>query len=139
MKQMSTRKHDSSIRIAGRLLLAVFFVLAGINHFISPKIYLGMMPPWLPAPEVANVVSGTAEIIGGLGLLFSQYRRIAGWGLIALLIAVFPANLHVAQQGHMPGLNVSPLILWLRLPLQPGLIAWVWWAALRRSTPGGML
>ena len=131
MMQMSTKKHDSGMRIAGRLLLAIFFGLAGINHFISPKIYLGMMPPWLPAPEVANVVSGAAEIVGGLGLLFSKYQRIAGWGLIVLLLAVFPANLHVALQGHMPGLNVSPLILWLRLPLQPGLIAWVWWATLR--------
>lgn len=127
------------MRIAGRLLLAIFFVLAGSNHFLSPKIYLGMMPPWLPAPEMANVVSGAAEIVGGLGLLFSKYRRIAGWGLIALLIAVFPANLHVALQGHMPGLNASPLILWLRLPLQPGLIAWVWWAALSRSSPDGKL
>ena len=132
-------KPDSSWRIVVRWVLAGCFVLAGLNHFLSPKIYLGMVPPWLPAPEMANVVSGAAEIVGGLGLLFSKYRRIAGWGLIALLLAVFPANLHVALQGHMPGLNASPLILWLRLPLQPGLIAWVWWAALRRSPPGGTL
>ena len=65
-------------------------------------------------------------------MLIRRFRRAAGWGLIALLVAVFPANLHVALQGHMPGLNVSPLMLWLRLPLQPGLITWVWWVALKR-------
>jgi uncharacterized membrane protein len=128
--------NDSVWRIAARGFLAVFFVLAGINHFLSPKIYLGMMPPWLPAPEVANVVSGAAEIAGGLGLLLRRFRRMAGWGLIALLVAVFPANLHVALQGHMPGLNVSPLALWLRLPFQPALIAWVWWVALKRPEAG---
>jgi uncharacterized membrane protein len=133
---MAAMKNDSGWRIAARGLLAGFFVVAGINHFISPKIYLGMMPPWLPAPELANVVSGAAEIAGGLGLLSRRFRRTAGWGLIALLVAVFPANLHVALQGHMPGLNVSPLILWLRLPFQPGLIAWVWWVALKRPESG---
>ena len=128
-------KPDSGLRIAARGALAIFFLLAGINHFLSPRIYLGMMPPWLPAPEVANVVSGVAEIAGGLGLLVPRFRKAAGWGLIALLVAVFPANLHVALQGHMPGLNVSPLILWLRLPLQPLLISWVWWVALKRPDP----
>ena len=129
-------KPDSGLRIAARGALAIFFLLAGINHFLSPRIYLGMMPPWLPAPGLANVVSGAAEIAGGLGLLVPRFRRVAGWGLIALLVAVFPANLHVALQGHMPGLNVSPLILWLRLPLQPLLIAWVWWVALKRPASG---
>lgn len=118
------------------MILAGIFVVAGLNHFLRPKIYLGMMPPWLPAPAVANVVSGAAEILGGPGLLLPQFRRAAGWGLIALLVAVFPANLHAALQGHMPGLNVSPLILWLRLPFQPGLIAWVWWVSLKRSDLG---
>ena len=125
-------KNDSGWRIGGRWILAVGFVLAGSNHFISPQIYLSMMPPWLPAYAIANIVSGAAEIFGGLGLLIPRFRRTAGWGLIALLVAVFPANVHVALQGHMAGLNVSPLILWLRLPLQPALIAWVWWVALRR-------
>lgn len=128
--------NESGWRIGARWVLAVFFVVAGINHFISPKIYLGMMPPWLIAPELANLVSGAAEIVGGLGLLILRSRRMAGWGLIVLLVAVFPANIYVALQGHTPGLHVSPLVLWLRLPFQPGLIAWVWWAALKRPTPG---
>ena len=97
--------------------LALFFVVAGTNHFRVPEIYLGMMPPWLPAPSTLVQISGAAEILGGFGVLVPATRRFAGWGLIVLLIAIFPANLHVAWQGRMPGVDFSPLILWLRLPL----------------------
>jgi uncharacterized membrane protein len=114
-------------------VLAVFFVAAGANHFRAPALYLGMMPPWLPWPVALNAVVGGAEILGGLGLLVAPVRRLAGWWLIALLIAVFPANVHVALQGHMPGLDVSPLTLWLRLPFQALFIAGVWWVALPRD------
>jgi len=115
-----------------RWLLALFFVVASANHFRTPEIYLGMMPPWLPAPGLMNTISGAAEIFGGIGLLIAATRRAAGWGLIALLIAVFPANLHVALQGHMPGTGFSPLTLWLRLPFQAIFIAAVWWVAVKR-------
>jgi uncharacterized membrane protein len=116
-----------------RGLLAVFFVVAGANHFRTPEIYFGMMPPWLPWPAGLNALAGAAEILGGLGLMAGSLRRLAGWGLIALLVAVFPANVHVALQGKMPGLEVTPLALWLRLPFQAGFIAWVWWVALKRD------
>jgi uncharacterized membrane protein len=119
-----------------RGLLALFFILAGANHFRSPEIYLGMMPPWLPEPELMNTISGAAEIFGGVGLLIAATRRAAGWGLIALLIAIFPANLHVALQGHMPGTDFSPLVLWLRLPFQAVFIALVWWSTLRHEPVG---
>lgn len=115
-----------------RCLLALFFVVAGANHFRTPEIYLGMMPAWLPAPQAMNTISGAAEIFGGVGLLMIATRRVAGWGLIALLIAVFPANLHVALQGHMPGTGFSPLTLWLRLPFQALFIAAVWWVSVKR-------
>ena len=121
------------LRPALRWVLAVFFVAAGANHFRAPALYLGMMPPWLPWPALLNVVAGAAEILGGLGLLVAPVRRLAGWWLIALLIAVFPANVHVALQGRMPGLDVSPLTLWLRLPFQALFIAGVWWVALPRD------
>ena len=114
--------------------LAAFFIAAGANHFLTPKIYLGMMPPWLPWPEAMNAISGVAEILGGIGLVGLRTRRLAAWGLIALLVAVFPANLHVALQGRMPGTDLSPLVLWLRLPFQPAFIAAVWWIALRKKT-----
>ena len=111
-------------------LAALFFIMAGANHFRQPEIYLGMMPSGLPFPKVLNDIAGLAEVLGGVGLLMRCTRRPAGWGLIVLLIAVFPANVHAALQGHMPGLEVSPLVLWLRLPFQVLFIAWVWWVAL---------
>ena len=120
-----------------RWILAVFFVVAGANHFRSPAIYLGMMPPWLPWPEALNLIAGAAEILGGIGLLVPRARRVSGWGLIALLVAVFPANLHVALQGKMPGTDFSPLTLWLRLPFQAVFIAGVWWVALTRAKNAG--
>ena len=118
---------------AARWVLALFFIVAGVNHFLSPPLYLGMMPAWLPAKEAANWISGAAEIAGGFGLLIVSLRRAASWGLIALLLAVLPANVHVALQGHMDGLDAPAWLLWLRLPLQAVLIAWVWWVGLARS------
>ena len=152
------------LRPAARWVLAVFFVVAGANHFISPAIYLGMVPAWLPWPAAMNAISGAAQVkidwktstpakpkfigrrvqrrvvgvlaaaqvLGGIGLLLLRTRRIAGWGLIALLIAVFPANVHVALQGHMPGTTLSPLVLWWRLPFQAVFLGAVWWVALSR-------
>lgn len=116
-------------RTISRGLLACFFVVAGANHFRTPEIYLGMMPPWLPWPLILVQVSGVAEILGGIGALLPRTRRFSGWGLLVLLIAIFPANLHVALQGRMPGFDFSPVILWLRLPLQILLLGWVWWSA----------
>jgi uncharacterized membrane protein len=114
-------------------MLAVFFVVAGANHLRMPELYAGMMPPGLPWPAALNAIAGIAEILGGLGLCFSATRRLAGWGLIALLVAVFPANVYVALQGRMPGLEVAPLTLWLRLPFQAVFVAGVWWVALKRA------
>ncbi len=116
-----------------RWFLALFFVLAGFNHFRDPALYLAMMPPFLPAPELLNWVSGAAEMLGGVGVLIPKVRRAAGFGLIALLFAVFPANVHVALQGHMEGVGGPPWALWARLPFQVLFIAWVWWVAVRRE------
>jgi uncharacterized membrane protein len=117
-----------------RWILATFFILAGINHFRDAATYLGMMPAWVPWPTAANVVSGISEVAGGVGLLLPLVRRASGWCLIALLAAVFPANLHVALQGYMPGSSFSPMVLWIRLPFQAVLIAWVAWVALIRRS-----
>lgn len=129
MFTQTTRKQT-----AARWVLALFMIVAGVNHFLAPEIYLGMMPVWLPAKEVANLISGAAEIAGGIGLLIPCLRRAAAWGLITLLVAVFPANVHVALQGHMVGFeSASPALLWLRLPFQAVFIAWVWWVGLARD------
>lgn len=118
------------MRTAFRWVLAVFFAAAGLNHFRAPELYAGMMPPWLPWPDAMNLISGAAEVAGAIGILLPATRRLAGWGLIALLVAIFPANLHVALQGRMPPFDISPVMLWLRLPFQAVLIAVVWWVAL---------
>jgi uncharacterized membrane protein len=115
-----------------RVLAAVFFVLAGANHFRDPPFYRKIIPPGLPLPMALVVVSGVCEIAGGIGLLIHPLRAAAGWGLIALLIAVFPANIFMALSTD-PGVrgNFAPWVLWLRLPLQAVFIAWVWLVSAR--------
>jgi uncharacterized membrane protein len=111
------------MRSIGTWLIGIFFVVAGAIHFVSPASYLAMMPPWLPWPALLVAGSGVAEIAGGVGVLIPRLRRAAAWGLIALLFAVFPANLHVALHGW-PGTGFPPWTLWLRLPLQ-GVFIWL--------------
>jgi uncharacterized membrane protein len=112
-----------------RWLLGVGFVAAGVNHFIVPRFYLAIMPPSLPAPLALIYISGVAEILGGLGVLVPRVRRLAAWGLIALLIAVFPANLYAAFHGFG---SIPAWVLWARLPFQLVFIAWVYWTCLSR-------
>lgn len=110
----------------GRVLTGMLFILAGINHFRSPEMYRAIMPPYLPWPEQLVALSGAAEVGLGALVLVPQWRRQAGWGLIALLIAVFPANLHMAlNSDHYP--QIPAWLLWFRLPLQAVLIAVVRW------------
>jgi uncharacterized membrane protein len=123
------------IRTILRWLLTVFLVIAGANHFLAPDPYLGMMPAWLPAHVALVYVSGVAEIAGGLGLILPQTRRLAGWGIVALLVAVFPANLNMAIH-HLPlGTRELPTwALWARLPLQPVMMLWAWWCSQPATT-----
>lgn len=108
------------------LLAAAFYVFAGIMHFVKPGMYLKIMPPYIPWPETMVEISGVCEILGGIGLLIPKTRRIAAWGLVALLIAVFPANLYMATNpGETGTAGMSAAIRWGRLPLQLILIAWV--------------
>jgi uncharacterized membrane protein len=94
-----------------------------MNHFLNPSPYEAMMPSYLPRPTALVWISGIAEIIGGVGLMIPFARRAAGWGLIVLLLAVFPANVNVALHGW-PGVSLPMWSLWLRLPLQFVLIWW---------------
>ncbi len=111
-----------------RWVLTVFMVAAGINHFISPAAYAAMVPDALPAPLLLVQISGVAEILGGLGLILPKTRRLAAWGIITLLVAVFPANINMAVN-HLPlgTTHVATWLLWARLPLQLVLIAWAAW------------
>lgn len=114
-------------RAISRWVLTVLMVGAGANHFVSPEHYVAMMPAILPAPWELVYISGVAEILGGLGLILPATRRLAAWGLIALFIAVFPANLNMAIN-HLPlGTHKLPdWALWARLPLQ---LVLIWWAS----------
>ena len=121
------------IRKISLVLLAGFFGVAGLAHFISPETYLPLMPPYLPWHLFLIYVSGVAEVAGGVGLCIPKLRRAAGWGLITLLIAIFPANVYMLTNGLvLGGQAVAQWVLWLRLPLQGVMIAWVWWSAVKR-------
>lgn len=123
--------NSSMLRSILLWLMAVLFVVAGLNHFRDPGFYLVMMPPQLPLPLELIYLSGVLEVLGGLLVLAPPLRRPVGWGLIALLLAVFPANIYAAvAQVQPPGGHVAPLLLWLRLPFQAVFIAWVYCAAL---------
>lgn len=119
-------------RIAPVLPIALLFLTSGVLHFVTPGFFLRIVPPWVPNAQLAVAVSGAAEIAGALGLLFPATRTAAGWGLIALLAAVFPANVYMLQQAiERDASRAALLVLWARLPLQPLLMWWVWRAAIR--------
>jgi len=115
-------------------VMGIGYVVAGLNHFLNPDIYLQMMPPYLPWHRELVAISGIAEVLGGVGVLVPRTRRLAAWGLIALLIAIFPANLHLALNEAPFGGSVQPRwAMWLRLPFQLVFIAWAYWYT--RPTP----
>ena len=121
------------MRKALLLLTTAFFAFAGFLHFVRPAPFVQIVPPFIPHPLAMVDLSGAAEIAGGLGLLLRPLRRLAAWGLVALLIAVFPANVYMAVDQVQ--VTVTPLpvwLLWARLPLQFVLIWWVLWC----SAPG---
>lgn len=104
------------------------FVLAGVNHFVNPDFYLRMMPPFLPAPLFLIYLSGFFQISLGVLLLVPRFSRRAAYGLIALLIAVFPANIYMAANPHLFA-EFSLAALYARLPLQLLFIVWAFWIA----------
>lgn len=116
------------IRSGLRHLLAAFFAVAGANHFYRPGFYLKIMPPALPYPHLLVHVSGLLETALGLALLSKKHQGKAAWGLAALLLAVFPANIYMAARPEaFPGFK--PWVLWARLPMQFVLIGLVLWSA----------
>src|SRR3984885_2305000 len=116
------------------VLAAIFYVFAGSEHFLNPGFYLKIVPPYIPWHVAMVNVSGCFEILGGLGLLIPRTRRAAAWGLIALLIAVFPANLYMATNPIEAGaVSIAPVLRWGRLPIQVVLMWWVLWCTRTRT------
>lgn len=105
--------------------MAIIYIVAGINHFVNAKFYLKIIPPYLPFHKWLNWISGVAEIVLGIMLFFPEYRSLAAWGIIALLIAVFPANIyHFTSKGKT--LRAPMWVLALRLPMQFLFIYWAY-------------
>ena len=115
----------NSIRPISKYLLAIFMITAGIMHFANPAFLLKIMPPYLPLHKELVLLSGVFELVLGVLLLVPKTSRLAAWGIVALLIAVFPANLYLYQ--HQDILPASPIVHLLRLPLQGVFILWAFW------------
>lgn len=117
------------VRAALRAVLGAAMIFVGALHFVQPGPFVTMIPAGLPAPLALVYISGVAEIAGGVGLFVPRLRRAASWGLIALYIAVFPANVNMAvHELPLGDQRISTFALWARLPLQLVFIAWAWWA-----------
>jgi uncharacterized membrane protein len=111
-------------------LLAGFFALAGSMHFVRPRAYEAIMPPYVPRHREVVLASGVAELAGAAAMIPAQSRQLARWWLIGVLVAVFPANVHMAiSPEQVRGLDLDRIprwALWARLPLQPLMVLWVW-------------
>ncbi|MBW4423356.1 MAG: DoxX family protein [Nostoc desertorum CM1-VF14] len=111
-----------------RVILAICIIVVGVTHFLVPEEYVKIVPPQLPYPLGLVYLSGFYEILGGIGLLVPPVSQAAAWGLLALFIAVYPANIYMAVNlikiEHIPN---SPWVHVFRLPFQAVLIAWAWW------------
>ena len=130
MTQGAQRTPDSRTKRIMRWLFALSLASVGIHHFIDSDLYIAIMPPYLPWHLELVLISGVFEVLGGLGLLIPRTRRAAGWGVLALLIAVYPANIHMlVNEVYLPGMPESLTILWLRMPLQFVFAAWALWVS----------
>jgi uncharacterized membrane protein len=122
----------SRIKTVSKYLLAIFMIGAGTMHFVQPEFYVKIMPPYLPWHLALVYLSGFFEIALGALLLVPRFSRLAAWGIIALLVAVFPANIYLYQ--HQEILPAAPIVHLLRLPLQAIFILWAYWHTRRNNS-----
>jgi uncharacterized membrane protein len=112
------------------VLASLLFIASGLLHFAKPAIYLKIMPPYIPWHLAMVHISGICECLGGFGLLLPATRRVAAWALVALMIAVFPANIYMATNPVQTGASAIPAtIRWGRLPLQLVFVLWLLWSS----------
>ena len=118
-EEMGVVEPDSKWKRFTRVFVGLAFAWVGVQHFVDPEPFLGIVPPYLPWALELVYISGVFEILGGIGLLVPRTRRFAAWGLVALLVAVYPANIHMLVNevyfGDMPH---EPWLLWARMPFQ---------------------
>ncbi len=117
---------NKNIRLFSIIIMSIFYVSVGVNHFTIPEWFLQIVPPRLPYKLELVYISGFLEIILGVMLLIPATRFYAAWGLILLLIAVYPANIYLAQTNGA-AMNTTPLVAWGRLPFQFVFIALAYW------------
>lgn len=123
--------------VGGYVVMGLFYVVAGVNHFVHPQMYVKIMPPYLPWPLMLVYVSGVAEILGGIGVLtpdgmvFARTRAAACWAVVVMLVLFLQVHIYMClYPERFPGIPVWAL--WVRLPLQALLIAWAWYYTRRR-------
>ena len=122
-----------TVRDKASYAIACGFLFTGVSHFTNPARFVAMMPPFIPAHDAMVAVSGVAELAGAVGLMIPATRRAAGIGLIALLLAIFPANIYVAVAGKtVAGMPDAAWYYWVRLPFQLVYIAWIRWCAVQQ-------
>jgi uncharacterized membrane protein len=123
-------RDEPTLKRIARWAMVAFMLASGIGHFAITDAYVAMVPASFPSPRMLVWLSGVAELAGGIGLVlpWPSVRRAAAFGIIALLVAVFPANVNMAVN-HIspPGMHIAPIALWARLPFQALFIAWAWW------------
>lgn len=132
---MSTTTDRLAARFERPLLYVMsgIYIAAGVMHFVAPRVFARIVPPRFPHPVVLVYLSGVAEIGLGIGVLFRRTRRRCAWGIVLLLLAVFPANVHMATSDMIPAsapdwaTDVARVGLWARLPFQGVLMLWAWW------------
>ncbi len=110
--------------------LAAMFTAAGIAHFVKPTFFVRIVPTYLPAPRFLVYASGMFEIAGGIGVLFTNVQAYAAWGLIVMLVAFLPVHTYMARDPDGKFGGLPAWMLWLRIPMQFVIIAWVYWAVL---------
>jgi uncharacterized membrane protein len=114
------------LKAISKYVLGILFILAGLNHFLNPDLYMSIMPPYLPQHLFLVYLSGVFEVLLGVLVLIPRWTKLAAWGLVLLLIVIFPANLHMALNAQDFSF-IPAILLWLRLPFQVVLIAWAYW------------
>jgi uncharacterized membrane protein len=118
------------LKKAGLVLLIIGYLAAGLNHFRIPAFYIAIIPPYLPHPEIINIIAGCCEIGFAVLLIFAKTREFAAWGIVFMLIAFIPVHMEMVRNVpyRLNGSTVSPIIAWIRLlVIQPLLIWWAWW------------
>ena len=119
-----------NLKKTATFLLGIFFILAGINHFVMPEFYYPLIPDYLPFPVLINYSAGIIEVLLGLGVLINRSRYFAALGIVVLMVLFIPSHVHFIVIGSCveDGLCVHPSLAWIRLVvIHPLLILWAWW------------